>query len=86
MDGKQRRALNFKAEELEVLINLIENSKDILFGKFTPTLTKEKKELEWVKIADSVSAVAGIPRSTEAVKKKVYDHVQWHEEESSSSL
>lgn len=70
MEAK-RRALNFKTDELEALVTCVEKSKDILFGKFTSNITKEAKDREWEKIADTVSAVAGVSRDVEAIKKKV---------------
>ena len=74
MDGigkKQRRAENFKADEIEKLVSLVESSKEILYGKFSMSLTKEKKDQEWLKIAEKVSTVSGISRNVENVKKKI---------------
>ncbi|KAL2102385.1 hypothetical protein ACEWY4_001553 [Coilia grayii] len=68
---KQRRALNFKPDEIETLVALVEESKDVLFGRFSSSLTKEAKEREWQKIASAVSAVSGVHRDAEAVKKKI---------------
>jgi hypothetical protein len=74
MDGIgkiQRRAENFKADEIEKLVSLVESSKEILYGKFSMSLTKEKKDQEWLKIAEKVSTVSGISRNVENVKKKI---------------
>ncbi|CAL8292140.1 unnamed protein product [Arctogadus glacialis] len=74
MDGigkKQRRAENVKADEIEKLVSLVESSKEILYGKFSMSLTKEKKNQEWLKIAEKVSTVSGISRNVENVKKKI---------------
>ncbi|XP_063062408.1 uncharacterized protein LOC134455316 [Engraulis encrasicolus] len=71
MDNPKRRALNFKHDEVEALVTLVEESKDILFGKFSATLTKEMKDKEWQRIANTVTAVAGIYRDVDSVKKKI---------------
>ncbi|ROI42820.1 hypothetical protein DPX16_7097 [Anabarilius grahami] len=67
---KQRRAFNFSAAEIEILISSIEKGKPVLFGKFSPSLTHEDQEREWAKVAENVSAVSGVSRSAESVKKK----------------
>ena len=68
---KQRSAENSKADEIEKLVSLVESSKEILYGKFSMSLTKEKKDQEWLKIAEKVSTVSGISRNVENVKKKI---------------
>ena len=65
------RAFNFKADEVEVLVTEVEKVKDVLFGRFSVSLTREKKEREWAKVAETVSAVSGIQRSVDAIKKKL---------------
>ncbi|XP_048025059.1 myb/SANT-like DNA-binding domain-containing protein 4 [Megalobrama amblycephala] len=67
---KQRRAFNFSAAEIEILISSVEKGKPVLFGKFSPSLSNEDKEREWAKVAENVSAVSGVSRSAESVKKK----------------
>ena len=68
---KQRSAENSKVDEIEKLVSLVESSKEILYGKFSMSLTKEKKDQEWLKIAEKVSTVSGISRNVENVKKKI---------------
>jgi 2-phospho-L-lactate guanylyltransferase (CobY/MobA/RfbA family) len=70
MDDNNRRALNFKADELEALVVSVERVKDILFGKLSPTVSTEKrKKVEWAKIADAIAAVSGIWRWIDSLKK-----------------
>ncbi len=71
MEKQNRRAFNFSAAEIEALISSVEKAKPILFGKFSPSLTHEDKEREWARVAENVSAVSGINRTAESVKKKL---------------
>ena len=43
---KQRSAENSKVDEIEKLVSLVESSKEILYGKFSMSLAKEKKDQE----------------------------------------
>ncbi|KAL1268610.1 hypothetical protein QQF64_033973 [Cirrhinus molitorella] len=71
MEKQNRRSFNFTAAEIETLISLVEKAKAIIFGKFSPLLTHEDKEREWVRVAENVSAVSGINRTAESVKKQI---------------
>lgn len=70
MEDKKRRALNFKADEVEVLLSGVEGRKQALFGKFSQNLTAREKDEKWTEIADAITSVFGVHRSVEAVKKK----------------
>nr|XP_055069558.1 myb/SANT-like DNA-binding domain-containing protein 4 [Misgurnus anguillicaudatus] len=70
MDNQNRRAFNFTTAEINILIDSVEKSKPILFGKFSQSLTQEDKNREWAKVAENVSAVCGMNRTAESVKKK----------------
>ncbi|KAL2095453.1 hypothetical protein ACEWY4_010172 [Coilia grayii] len=58
-------------DKLETFVGCVEKSKDILFGKFNTHITKDAKDREWEKIANTVSAVSGVSKDGEAIKKKV---------------
>ncbi len=49
-----------------MLVTSVKRVNDILFGKFSLTITQERKNVEWAQIADTVSAVSGMPGSAEA--------------------
>ena len=70
MDAKKRRAFNFAYEEVEALVGAVEERKAALFGKFSSTLTSQSKEKMWEEVADIVSAVGGVQRTVDSVKKK----------------
>jgi hypothetical protein len=65
-----KRQPNFTAEELEVLVNEVEGRSRILFGKFGGIVSMAAKQKGWVEVTRSVTAVSGVRRSVEEVKKK----------------
>lgn len=67
---KKRRAFNFTHDELEALVVAVEERKAELFGKFTPTLTAQIKEKKWQEATEAVSAVRGVQRTVDSIKKK----------------
>ncbi|KAK0146629.1 hypothetical protein N1851_014026 [Merluccius polli] len=67
---KKRRAFNFSQDELEALVQAVEDRKNVLFGKFSMTVTSQSKDRNWKEVADSVSAVCGMLRTVESTKKK----------------
>lgn len=69
-ENKKRRGLNFTNDELEALVQAVEERKCILFGKFSPNLTSRVKGNKWQEVSDAVSAVCGVLRTVDGVKKK----------------
>jgi len=65
-----KRQPNFSGEEVELLISEVEKREKILFGRFAPGLSSAVKDAGWVEVAAKVSAVGGVKRTAEEVKKK----------------
>lgn len=66
-----KRQPNFSADEIEVMLQLVEKSSKLLFGKFASGLvTAAAKEKCWGEVAQKVTAVSGVRRSTAEIKKK----------------
>ncbi|KAJ7985715.1 hypothetical protein DPEC_G00343340 [Dallia pectoralis] len=67
---KTRRALNFSHDEAEALIMSVDERKPCLLGKFSSSLSARDKDYSWQEVADAVTAVCGVVRTVDAVKKK----------------
>ena len=63
----KRRAFNFSQDELEALVQAVEDRKNVLFGKFSMTVTSQSKDRNWKEVADSVSAVCGMLRTVKFI-------------------
>ncbi|XP_033731473.1 myb/SANT-like DNA-binding domain-containing protein 4 [Pecten maximus] len=69
----RKRKPNFTTNELEVLLKGVSANRDILMGKFSDTVTNDRKKKIWKTIAAEVSAESSTQRSDEDVKKKWQD-------------
>ena len=56
-DSKRSRKPNFKQEELSVLVDEVEKKKKL--GKFSDTVSNERKKKLWISIATKCSAIVG---------------------------
>ena len=69
-----KKSCNFSAREIEVLVDSVESSKELLFAKFGGGVSNAAKIDMWRRIAQAVNAVnEGDLRTVEAIKKKWYD-------------
>jgi hypothetical protein len=68
--SKARRRPHFKSGEIEVLKQEVERHKAVLFGAFTASLTKSKKNRTWLGIAAKVNEVGTAQRTLDEVRKK----------------
>uniref|UniRef100_A0A8W8K7K0 Myb/SANT-like DNA-binding domain-containing protein n=1 Tax=Magallana gigas TaxID=29159 RepID=A0A8W8K7K0_MAGGI len=64
------RKPNYTNIEIETLIEEVQNNKDILNSAFSNIATNSSKQRIWTSIASKVSAVSGVERLAEDVKKK----------------
>jgi hypothetical protein len=55
--AKTKRRPKFNSGELEVLKQQVQRNKAVLFGAFTSTLTKAKKNRTWLFIASKINEV-----------------------------
>ena len=69
-ENKKRRGFNFTNDEMEALVQAVDERKSILFGKFSPNVTSRIKANKWQEVSDAVSAVCGVLRTVDGVKKK----------------
>jgi hypothetical protein len=49
--SKRSRKPNFKQEELSVLVDEVEKNKTVILGKFSDTVSNERKKKLWISIA-----------------------------------
>ena len=64
------RAKNFSAEEIALLVDLVQENKPSLFGALSPSLTSEEKVNIWEDIAQKLSQANGTVRTKDDVSKK----------------
>ncbi|XP_033753296.1 myb/SANT-like DNA-binding domain-containing protein 4 [Pecten maximus] len=72
-NSKRPRKPNFSLSELEILVEEVSKNRDVLMGKFTDSITNEKKKRIWTLIATKINASSQACRSMDDVKKKWQD-------------
>ena len=68
--SRKARKQNFNASEIAVLTEKVEENLSILQSKLTNSVTNQKKNETWKKIADAVNAVGVTMRTTGEVREK----------------
>lgn len=83
----KKRKPNFTKEEMNVLLEEVEGSKDVLFSRLTNVLTNKKKQDRWSLIVNKINAVApnATSRTLKEIKKKWEDAKAASKETSSSA-
>lgn len=71
--AKRVRKPNFTQTELLALVEGVQNQRDIILGKFSDTVSNEKKKREWQTITNSVNAVSNSVRTVDDIRKKWQD-------------
>jgi len=71
--SKRSRKPNFKQEELSVLVDEIEKNKTVILGKFSDTVSNERKKKLWISIATKCSAIGDNKRTADDMRKKWQD-------------
>ena len=64
------RAKNFSAEEIALLVDLVQENKPSLFGALSPSLTCEEKVNIWEDIAQKLTQAHRTVRTKDDVSKK----------------
>ena len=72
MEEKKAKAQAFSTLENKILVEKVRDSKDVLFGKFTPFLTKQMKEV-WDNIALDINSQCNDGRTGFDVNKRWYN-------------
>lgn len=73
VESLSNRSEKFSKEEIGILLENVSSQRAILFGSFSNTITKEKKDQIWSQIATNINAVSAVERSIEKIKKKWTD-------------
>lgn len=73
MSDERKRKPRFSEREVDIMVERIYENADILFSRFSDTLTSKKKKIAWGSIVESVNATSFVHRTTEEVKKKWED-------------
>lgn len=69
---KPRRKPNWSEDETFFLVQLVQEHKAVIKGKFSSTLTQRHKRCAWVSITSKVNEAHGNNRTREEVEKR------WH--------
>ena len=67
---KRKTKQNFSAEEVSIIIKMVEENVELLNSKFTNTVTNERKKGVWKRITARVNACDVSERSEKEVKDK----------------
>ncbi|XP_062590298.1 uncharacterized protein LOC134251883 isoform X2 [Saccostrea cucullata] len=67
------RKRNWNEAEIALLVEQVEDKRDILKGKFSSSLTAADKSAAWTSIMNSINAIGGCGRTLKEVKKKWQD-------------
>jgi hypothetical protein len=70
-DKARKRRETFKAEELHILLEVVEANKGLLFDRFKGAHTNEQQSKKWGEIAERMTGVTGTNRSNVEVRKKM---------------
>ena len=63
----------FQLEEVEVLVENVEKHKNIIFSKFSDTVTNERKAAAWKSVTDAVNSASVVGRDIIEVRNKWRD-------------
>ncbi|XP_072384633.1 myb/SANT-like DNA-binding domain-containing protein 3 [Diabrotica undecimpunctata] len=67
---EKKRCNNFTANEIDVLVSLVEKFKEIVECKKTDTITNNGKEAEWRKIEMQFNSICGTGRTAKMLRSK----------------
>ena len=71
---ERKKSCNFMKHETEMLVEEVEAKRDVLFAKFSATVTNESKRKLWEEIAAKMNSLnGGELRTGKMVKKKWQD-------------
>ncbi|XP_071053897.1 nuclear apoptosis-inducing factor 1-like [Onthophagus taurus] len=74
-DNKKKRNANYSKQEMELLIDLIIEKKNIVENKKSDAVHWQEKHQTWSEIARAMTATTGIDRDVKSVKGK-YDQIK----------
>lgn len=69
-DKSLKRKPRFTEKEVDALIAKVHQNSEVLFSRFSDTITNKKKKMAWGEVQTSVNATSVVPRSVDEVRKK----------------
>jgi len=70
MEEKKNKKPRFSEREIEILVSMVKEKNDVLFGKFSDVVSNGKKKEAWGNVVNAVNAVSFTVRTMEELKKK----------------
>ena len=70
MEQERKRKPKFLDNEVDILVSKIQEKSDVLFTRFSDTVSNKKKKMAWVEVQNSINATSLVPRTLEEIKKK----------------
>ncbi|XP_062599918.1 myb/SANT-like DNA-binding domain-containing protein 4 [Saccostrea cucullata] len=70
MEKERKRKPRFLDREVDVLINKVNEKSEMLFSRFSDTISNKRKKLAWTEVQNSVNASSLVPRTVDEIKKK----------------
>ena len=70
---KRARKINFKEDELILMIREVTKRKEVIIGPLSTVVTKQAKNAAWEAVADAVNSIAPTHRQPAEIRKKFQD-------------
>ena len=69
MEQERKRKPKFLDNEVDILVSKIQEKSDVLFTRFSDTVSNKKKKMAWVEVQNSINATSLVPRTLDEVMK-----------------
>ena len=63
MEQERKRKPKFLDNEVDILVSKIQEKSDVLFTRFSDTVSNKKKKMAWVEVQNSINATSLVPRT-----------------------
>lgn len=68
--SERKRKPRFLDREIDVLVSKVNENSEVLFSRFSDSISNKKKKMAWMEVLKSVNATSVVPRTFEEIKKK----------------
>lgn len=68
--SEKKRKPRFLDREIDVLVSKVNENSEVLFSRFSDSISNKKKKMAWMEVQKSVNATSVVPRTFEEIKKK----------------
>lgn len=68
--SERKRKPRFLDREIDVLVSKVNENSEVLFSRFSDSISNKKKKMAWMEVQKSVNATSVVPRTFEEIKKK----------------